>query len=150
VSGQHANYAGVRCPRHVPELTGYEGVRRGVVISRSARVLVLCRYSGEHLRTKRRLSSRIEAERIIDGLNALPPFPKGRVNCPSATGDEVVILPLRANRNIGTVKVELGGCFEVTNGVTKKIAPGAHPATEGVYRALEAVVPHDSTSNPGL
>jgi hypothetical protein len=141
VRGQHANFAGVRCPRQVPELTSHKGVRPGVVISGPAAALVLCRYSGERLLKKRRLSSRAEIARIIHEINALPPFPKGKVNCPAATGGEVVILPLRAGRNIGTVEVELGGCFEVTNGVAMKIAPGEHPRTEGVFRVLEALVP---------
>ncbi len=139
--GQHSNFAGVRCPMGVPELTSHKGVRRGVVISTSATVLVLCRYSEERLIKGRRLSRRTEIAWIVQELNALPPFPKGPVNCPSANGDEVVILPLRANRNLGTTEVDLGGCFGVTNGVTIKIGFATQPRKEGVFRVLEELVP---------
>jgi hypothetical protein len=49
-------------------------------------------------------------------LNSLPPFPSGSINCPSGVGNEIVILPLRYGRNVGTVEVELDTCFEVMAG----------------------------------
>jgi hypothetical protein len=76
-------------------------------------------------------------------LNSLPPFPSGSINCPSGVGNEIVILPLRYGRNVGTVEVELDTCFEVTNGVTYKSGLSREPRVKRVFRELERLVPLD-------
>jgi hypothetical protein len=82
---------------------------------------------------------------LIRDLNSLPPFPSGPITCPGRGGNEIVILPLRYGRNVGTVEVELGSCSEVTNGVTYKSGLGreTEPRVRRIFRELERLVPLD-------
>lgn len=144
-----ATFAGVRCPSRVPRLAARNGTEPGTVVNPAATTLLLCRYaamrggSKRHIVKVRRVDSRIRVMALIRDLNSLPPFPTGSINCPGRVGNEIVILPLRYGRNVGTVEVELDTCFEVTNGVTYKSGLGREQRVRRVFRELESLVPLD-------
>jgi hypothetical protein len=136
-----------RCPSRVPRLTAPSDANPGTVVNQAATTLLLCRYAPtpeglkRHIVKVRRVDGRTRVMALIRGLNSLPPFPNGSINCPGRFGDEIVILPLRDGRDIGTVDVELDMCFEVTNGVTYKSGLSREPRVKRVFRELERLVP---------
>jgi hypothetical protein len=89
----------------------------------------------------RHVTRRTRVTALIRGLNSLPPFPRGTINCPTVAGGEIVILAIRGGRYVGTASVEPSTCFEVSNGVTRKFGLNAEAQVQRVVRDLESLVP---------
>jgi hypothetical protein len=141
---EHVALASVGCPTIVPRLPSRNGTRPGTVVNPGATTLLLCRYSGErHLSRARHVTRRTRVTALIRGLNSLPPFPRGTINCPTVAGGEIVILAIRGGRYVGTASVEPITCFEVSNGVTRKFGLNGEAQVQRVVRDLESLVPPD-------
>lgn len=101
------------------------GGRRGSgpLLPGKPKALVLCLYGPPYgpfpspgLKASKLLTHRKQVRRVVQGLNALPPMPKGPISCPADDGSSIVVLAMYRRSAPSVVQIGLSGCLIARRG----------------------------------